>query len=79
MSTSELLQEALRILRSRPSSIDKRRIARTLYKLSLVLKDLGDGLEKEIRQEARQLRFEVTGEISSRDSEEDFDNLVAYV
>lgn len=75
----QLLNDSLRILRSRPSSADESRIERSLFKLSLVQEALGDLGAETSRLEVRHLYSKLTGKPTLPASEEELDVLVAYI
>ncbi|EME80972.1 uncharacterized protein MYCFIDRAFT_76918 [Pseudocercospora fijiensis CIRAD86] len=77
----DLLFEALRVLKttSRDSSADRCRIARTKFKLSLVLRDLGDPRAPVFKKEAQELKLREAGSASDPELEESYDALVAYI
>ncbi|KAF2105692.1 hypothetical protein BDV96DRAFT_592133 [Lophiotrema nucula] len=72
----ELLLEAVRILESKACSRDSRRLARTKFKLSIVLDSLGDPKAQPLRAEAQSL---VAGDGNLFTDEAAFDALVSYV
>ncbi|KAI1378291.1 hypothetical protein F4677DRAFT_443506 [Hypoxylon crocopeplum] len=75
-----LLEESLRILRCRPSNADERRIARSLFKLSLVQEALGDESSAAAsRLDAGHFYTKLTGKATLPASEDEFDALVAYM
>ncbi|KAH0564997.1 hypothetical protein GP486_001612 [Trichoglossum hirsutum] len=75
----EVLQKAVRMLES-SSRPDRRRIARSKYKLALVLMEIGDPAGEELKLEAVALKEELMG-VSSKveDSEDSFNALVTYI
>lgn len=74
-----LLVEAVRILRQRRSKLYKSRLARSLFKLSLVLADLRNAEFAQHRDEAQELWKEVTGGGQPPEGEEGWDALLPYV
>ncbi|KAK4244754.1 P-loop containing nucleoside triphosphate hydrolase protein [Corynascus novoguineensis] len=74
-----LLRGALLILESRSSNIDERRVARSLFKLSLVEGALDDPKAPESRRRACYLHAKITGVKKPPDSEHEFDVLVPYI
>ncbi|KAK4504226.1 hypothetical protein PRZ48_005142 [Zasmidium cellare] len=82
VSARDLLREALRILESLPSALsaNRRHIARTKYKLSLVLAEMKDPSASQYAQEARQIRLlESKGGGGEPECEKTYDLLVAYI
>ena len=71
--------EAVRILRQRPSKLYKSRLGRSLFKLSLVLADLGKAESAQRRDEAQGLWNKVTGGGQPPESEEERDPLLPDV
>ncbi|RYP20212.1 hypothetical protein DL765_002886 [Monosporascus sp. GIB2] len=74
-----LLQESLRILQSRSSNIDESRIARALFKLSLVQTALLDPMADATTDRARCFYTKLTGRPGLPEDEEEFDRLVPYI
>lgn len=74
-----LLRGALLILESRSANIDESRLARSLFKLSLVEEALGDPAAPESRRRACHLYARITGTTKPPDSEHEFDVLVPYI
>jgi tetratricopeptide (TPR) repeat protein len=77
----DLLLEAVRILEKTPQEQNRRRIARSKYKLSHVLRELHDPRSKDFLFDARRLRTEVMSadEVRGEENEATFDALVAYI
>jgi hypothetical protein len=71
--------EAVRILRLRPSKLYKGRLARSLFKLSLVMADLGHAESAQCREEAHGLWREITGGGQPPGGEAEWDALLPYV
>lgn len=75
----DLLREAIKIL-GQPHLNDRRRIARSKFQLSLVLRRLNDPEGPLLALEAAQMRMEILGQtLEDSVREEDFDELVPYV
>lgn len=77
----DLLLEAARILEKNPQEQNRRRIARSKYKLSHVLRELHDPRCEDFLSDAQRLRTEVISadEASGEENEATFDALVAYI
>jgi len=77
----DLLLEAVRILEKNPQEQNRRRIARSKYKLSHVLRELHDLRSEDYLSDARRLRTEVMSadEARGEENEATFDALVAYI
>lgn len=70
----------MRILRQRPSQLYKSRLARSLFKLALVLADMGHAEFAQHRDEAYELWKEINGgEVQVPESEEEWDACLPYV
>ncbi|EXJ78232.1 hypothetical protein A1O3_09393 [Capronia epimyces CBS 606.96] len=75
----DLLREAIKIL-EQPHLNDRRRIARSKFQLSLVLRQMNDPEGPQLALEAAQMRMDILGQaLEDSVGEEDFDELVPYV
>jgi hypothetical protein len=76
---SLLLRDCLRILKSLPFNHNQGRIARSTFKLAVVLEALQDSQAEEHREQAVTLFLKLTGASTPPTSESDFDELVSYI